>query len=434
VKLVFNFDLKKINFRKFKNIVLRRVVITGIGVLSPLGKNAKETWQNLILGTNGADLITKFNPQFCQTKIACELKNFDPSIALDRKEINKLDLVSQYALVAAKEAIEQSNLLHSEIKKERIGVIWATGNGGATSYDQALFGYTQSDTKKFSPYFVPKILLDTSSGVISIKYGLKGVNYTTVAACASGTTSIVDAFNYIRWGKADAIVCGGSDAPICESLIGGFNALKALSTKNDSPTLASRPFDQDRDGFVMGEGAAALVVESLDTALARKATILAEIVGGGINADAYHMTAGHPEGEGAIACMNLALEEAGIGIEHIDYLNAHATSTPVGDLAESKAIAKICSGKASPWIGATKSMTGHLMGAAGSIEAVFCALAVKEDILPPTINLQNLDLQIDSSLKIIGKEAVKTTVNYALSNNFGFGGHNSSIILKKFSL
>jgi 3-oxoacyl-[acyl-carrier-protein] synthase II len=403
-----------------------------MGALSPIGNNLKNTWESLIKGVSGAGEITKFDPKFCQTKIACELKDFDPIPFLDKKDLNKLDLVSQYALIVAQEALDQSKLLDSSMSKDRIGVIWATGNGGATTYDQALFGYAQTESKKFSPYFVPKVLLDTSSGIISIKNGLKGVNYTTVAACASGTTSIVDAFNYIRWGKADAIVCGGSDAPICESLIGGFNALKALSTNNENPKLASRPFDQNRDGFVMGEGAAALVLETLESAIGRNANIIAEVVGGGINADAYHMTAGHPEGEGAIACMNLALDEAGIGIESIDYLNAHATSTPVGDLAESKAIAKISEGKKSPWVGATKSMTGHLMGAAGSIEAVFCAMAVKDDVIPPTLNLKNLDPAIDQKLTIVGEQSIQTTVNYALSNNFGFGGHNSSIILKKF--
>jgi 3-oxoacyl-[acyl-carrier-protein] synthase II len=316
--------------------------------------------------------------------------------------------------------------LESEISKNRIGVIWGTGNGGASTYDQTLKEYFAGSTKKTSPYFVPKVLLDTTSGIISIKHGLKGVNYTTVSACASGSTAIVDAFNYIRWGKADAIVAGGSDAPICESLIAGFNALKALSTRNDDFHIASRPFDTNRDGFVMGEGGVTFVIESLDSALARDATIIAEIVGGGINADAYHMTAGHPDGEGAIACMNLALEEAGIGIESVDYLNAHATSTPVGDLAESNAIIKLTERKKMPWIGATKSMTGHLMGAAGALEAAICALSVARNIIPPNINLFELDPKINQSLRVVGSKAIYTEVNYA------FGGHNSAVIVKKY--
>lgn len=411
---------------------MKRVVITGLGGVSPLGNNISDTWSNLLTGKSGAGLITKYDASGSQTKFACELKDFVATDYLDKKDTNKLDLVSQYGLIAANEALDQSQLMHSNPDLRRIGVIWGTGNGGANTYDNALRSHFSKETSKFSPYFVPKVLLDTTSGIISIKHGLKGVNYTTVSACASASTAIADAFNYIRWGKADAFVTGGSDAPICESLIGGFNALKALSLKNDEPQNASRPFDVNRDGFVMGEGGVALVMESLDHALARGATILAEIVGGGINADAYHMTAGHPEGEGAIACMNLALEEAGIGIEDIDYLNAHATSTPVGDLAESQAILAMTKGKKSPWIGATKSMTGHLMGAAGAIEAAICILAVQNDTIPPTINLDSLDPKIDNSLNIVGKEAIYQTVNYALSNNFGFGGHNSCVIFKKF--
>jgi 3-oxoacyl-[acyl-carrier-protein] synthase II len=410
---------------------VKRVVITGLGVLSPIGNNTKETWFSLLNGTNGADKITKFDPIHCQTKIACELKNFQAQDFLDKKDCNKLDLVSQYGLIVANEALADSAILDSAIDKKRIGVIWGTGNGGASTYDQALFDYANSDQKRFSPYFVPKVLLDTTSGIISIKHGLKGVNYTTVAACASGSTAIVDAFNYIRWGKADAIIAGASDAPICESLIGGFNALKALSTNDENPHLASRPFDEKRDGFVMGEGGAALVLETLENAQKRGAKIYAEVVGGGINADAYHMTAGHPEGEGAISCMNLALEEAGISFNAIEYLNAHATSTPVGDLAESNAISKMIQDGKSPWIGATKSMTGHLMGAAGAIEGVFCALAIKNQIIPPTINLENIDQKINAGLKIVGDKAIETEINYTLSNNFGFGGHNSSLILKK---
>jgi 3-oxoacyl-[acyl-carrier-protein] synthase II len=411
---------------------LKRVVITGLGGITPLGNNFDDTWTQLLLGKSGADQIKHFDTEHCITKIACEVKNFVATDYLDKKDVNKLDLVSQYALIAAKEALEKSGLLDSSLDRNRIGVIWATGNGGASTYDTALKEYHLGASKKLSPYFVPKVLLDTSSGIISIKHGLKGVNYTTVSACASGSTAIADAFNYIRWNKADAIVTGGSDAPICESLIAGFNALKALSIRNDAPEEASRPFDQERNGFVMGEGGVALVLETLEHALSRNATIIAEVVGGGINADAYHMTAGHPDGEGAIACMNLALDEANIGIEDIDYLNAHATSTPVGDLAESNAISKITEGKKSPWIGATKSMTGHLMGAAGALEAAICAYVVKNDIIPPTINLKNIDESINPNLKIVGTKAINQKVTYALSNNFGFGGHNSAVILKKY--
>lgn len=411
---------------------MRRVVITGIGAISPIGHTMEETWQSLLNGTNGAGKITKFDTTNTNTKIACEVKDYVPSNFIDRKDANKLDLVSQYALVAANEAIGQSGIADSGISKARIGVIWATGNGGASTYDAQLKAYFGEEKGRFSPYFVPKVLLDTSSGIISIKHGLKGVNYTTVSACASGSTAIADAFNYIRWNKADAIITGGSDAPICESLICGFNALKALSTQNEYPEKASRPFDSDRDGFVMGEGGVALVLESLESALARNAEIIAEVVGGGINADAYHMTAGHPDGEGAIACIQLALEEANIEIKDLDYINAHATSTPVGDMAEANAIKNLLNGAKSPWIGATKSMTGHLMGAAGALEGAICALATKYDLIPPTINLDSLDPKMDASLRIVGTSKIETEVNYALSNNFGFGGHNSCVIFKKY--
>jgi 3-oxoacyl-[acyl-carrier-protein] synthase II len=415
-------------------VELKRVVITGIGIVSPLGNDTQSTWKALLSGKKGADAITYFDTSELQTKIACELKNFNPLPILDRKEVNKLDLVSQYALVSVHEALKQSTILDSTISKDRIGVIWATGNGGATTYDTTLADFYSNKQKKVSPYFVPKVLLDTSSGIISIKHGLKGVNYTTVSACASGTNAMVDAFNYIRWGKADAFVTGGSDAPICPSLIAGFNSLKALSTKNESPQKASAPFDQNRDGFVMGEGAAAFVIESLDSALARRAHIIAEIVGGGLNADAYHMTAGHPDGDGALACMQLALEEAGINANQLDYLNAHATSTPVGDLAESKAISRLLKAEGNKtFIGATKGMTGHLMGAAGAIEGAFCALALEQGELPPNVNLQELDPLIDPNLNLIGNKSIKGDFNYALSNNFGFGGHNSCIIFKKYT-
>lgn len=412
---------------------LNRVVITGMGAITPLGDNIDKTWENLLAGVSGADAVQQLDVSKLQTKIACQIKDYNPADFLNRKLANKLDLVSQYALISAQEALEQSGLLNSTIDRRAIGVIWATGNGGASTYDTSLKDYYLNDQdRKLSPYFVPKVLLDTSSGIISIENGLKGVNYTTVSACASGSTALSDAFNYIRWGKATAIVTGGSDAPICPSLIGGFNSLKALSTANDTPKTASRPFDSERTGFVMGEGGVALVLESLDSALARGATILSEIVGGGINADAYHMTSGHPEGEGAADCMQLALTEANISFDQLDYINAHATSTSVGDLAESKAIAKFLDRHTSPYIGATKSMTGHLMGAAGALEGAICALTTQHNLIPPTINLDTIDPALHPKLNFVGSEVISTEVNYALSNSFGFGGHNSCVIFKKY--
>lgn len=410
-----------------------RVVITGIGAITPLGTNWSKTWENLLKSKIGVNEISLFETSKLKTKIACTVNQFNANDYLDRKTANKLDRVSQFALIAAQEAIDQSKLLDNNIDRERVGVIWATGNGGAMTYDESIKEYYDNNQdRKLSPYFVPKVLLDTSSGIISIQNGLKGVNYTTVSACASGSTALSDAFNYIRWGKADAIITGGSDAPICPSLISGFNSLRALSTNNEKPLEASRPFDSNRDGFVMGEGGTALVLESLESAINRGATIISEVVGGGINADAYHMTSGHPEGEGGAKCMRLALEEAQISFHELDYLNAHATSTPVGDLAESKAIAQLITNNKSPYIGATKSMTGHLMGAAGALEGAICAVTTNTNKIPANVNLANLDPEIDSRLKIIGSEPLEIEVNYAMSNSFGFGGHNSCVIFKKY--
>lgn len=410
-----------------------RVVITGMGSMSPLGKNLEDNWRNLLKGQVNCGPITRFDASGSKTQIAFEVPNYTPTDHLEKKEANKLDLCSQFALIAAGEALGQSGVLTGTPDLARVGVIWATGNGGATTYDNALKEYYSKENTRFSPYFVPKVLLDTSSGMISIKYGLRGVNYTTVSACASGSTALVDAFNYIRWNKADVILTGGSDAPISESLVGGFNALKALSTENDQPLRASRPFDETRGGFVMGEGGAALVLENYDYAVARGAHILGELVGGGINADAYHMTAGHPEGKGAADCIQLALDEAGIGFDELDYINAHATSTPVGDLAESMAIARMCQKEYSPMVGATKSMTGHLMGAAGAIEGVFCAMALLKGQIPPMVNLTQKDAQIDPKIKYAPPVWTQVDAQYALSNNFGFGGHNSCVIFKKFT-
>lgn len=368
-----------------------------------------------------------------KTKFACELKDFDPTEIFDRKEVRKNDPFTLYALVAAGEAVNQAALDFDWIDLDRCGVIWSSGNGGMYTFDQEVQAYAkQEGPPRYSPFFIPKILIDTPSGAISIKYGFRGANYCPVSACASSTTAIIDAFNYIRLGKADLVVAGGSEAPITESGIGGFGAMKALSTRNDDPATASRPFDNDRDGFVMGEGAAALILESLEHAQKRGATIYGEIAGGGMTADAYHPTATHPEGTGALKGMKLALEEASIDANQLNYVNAHATSTPVGDLSELSAIEKLLSGTDTSWIGATKSMTGHLLGAAGAIEGLICSLSVYHDIIPPTINIQQLDPKVPQGLKITSDKPVSEKVNYAMSNTFGFGGHNASVVIKKF--
>lgn len=352
----------------------------------------------------------------------------------DRKEARKTDPFTQYALVAADEAVINAGLKFDLVDTDRCGVIWSSGNGGISTFDQELKAYAQSDgNPRFSPFFIPKILIDTPSGAISIKYGLKGANYCPVSACASSTTAIIDAFNYIRLGKADLIVAGGSEAPITESGVGGFGAMKALSTRNDDPKTASRPFDKDRDGFVMGEGAGALILESLEHAQMRGATIFGEIAGGGMTADAYHPTATHPDGTGAYKGMKLALEEANIPAEALNYINAHATSTPVGDLSELTAIERLLPDSNHSWVGATKSMTGHLLGAAGAIEALICTLSVYNNVIPPTINVNQLDPAVPVKLKITPLNPSYETVSYAMSNTFGFGGHNATVIIKKFT-
>jgi 3-oxoacyl-[acyl-carrier-protein] synthase II len=413
---------------------LSRAVITGLGALTPLGNDVNDFWKNLLMGTSGAVPITRFDASLFKTQFACELKDFNPLDHFDRKEARKTDPFTQYALIAAGEAIKDAALNFESIDPHKCGVIWSSGNGGIHTFDQELKAFADSGgVPRFSPFFIPKILIDTPSGAISIKYGLKGANYCPVSACASSTTAIINAFNYIRLGKADLMVTGGSEAPITESGVGGFGAMKALSTRNDSPQAASRPFDLDRDGFVMGEGAAALILESLDHALSRNAPIYGELVGGGMTADAYHPTATHPEGLGALKGMELALEEAGITAKSLDYINAHATSTPVGDLSELSAIRKLLPGKNQTFIGATKSMTGHLLGAAGAIEALICTLAVVNDVLPPTINLENIDPEVPENLFITPKRAVSQPIHYAMSNTFGFGGHNASVVIKKYS-
>lgn len=412
---------------------LKRVVITGLGSITPLGNDLQSFWNNLKNGKSGAGPISKFDTSRFRTKFACEVKGYDPLDYFDRKEARKTDPFTQYALVAAGEAIENAGLEFNQLDTHRCGVIWSSGNGGIYTFDEELKAFAVSGSNpRFSPFFIPKILIDTPSGAISIKYGLKGANYCPVSACASSTTAIIDAFNYIRLGKADLMITGGSEAPITESGVGGFSAMKALSTRNDSPPTASRPFDVARDGFVMGEGAAALILESLDHALARGAKIFGEVAGGGMTADAYHPTATHPEGTGALKGMELALEEAHIEPGALDYINAHATSTPVGDLSELCAIEKLLPEENNTWIGATKSMTGHLLGGAGALEALICTLSVLYDILPPTINIEQLDPAVPAKLNITPSRPLSQTVNYAMSNTFGFGGHNATVIVGKY--
>lgn len=411
---------------------LKRVVVTGMGAITPIGNDLKSYWENLILGTSGAAPITRFDTTNFRTKFACEVKNFDPLLYLDKKEVRRYDLFAQFAIAAADEGIVDANLNNDSIDKKRVGVIWCSGIGGVESFQEEVLQYAKDNrVPRFSPFFVPKMIADLAAGHISIRHGFKGLNFCVVSACASATNGLIDAFNYIRLGKANAIVCGGSEAAINEVGIGGFNALKALSERNDDPTTASRPFDADRNGFVMGEGGACIVVEELQHALNRGAKIYAEVVGGGMSADAYHITAPHPEGEGAIAVMQEALSEA--GLDTVDYINVHGTSTPLGDAAEAMAIGKLFGEKAYDInISSTKSMTGHLLGAAGAVEAVAAIMSIKHDIVPPTINHFNADPNIDAQLNLTYNQAQKRVVNTALSNTFGFGGHNASILFKKY--
>ena len=410
---------------------MRRVVVTGIGALTPIGNTAEDFWNNLIAGKSGSAPITYFNTDKFKTKFACELKDYNPNNHFEKGEARKYDLFTQYALITVKEAIAQAKINFDELNKDRIGVIWGSGNGGILTTQEQIMEYAKGDgTPRFNPYFVPKILVDIASGVISIKYGLRGINYTTVSACASSTTSIIDAFNYIRWNKADMVITGGSDAPINESLIGGFGALKALSTRNDDPATASRPFDANRDGFVMGEGAGAIILEDYDHAVKRGAPILCEVIGGGMCADAYHLTGSHPEGDGAYLGMKLTLEDAGIGPDEVDYINPHATSTPIGDQSELKAIQRLFGSTSKASISASKSMTGHLLGAAGAIEAIICIQAVQKDQVPPTINTESIEAGYENMNLVLNK-AVSKEVNVAISNTFGFGGHIAALMVKK---
>ncbi len=413
---------------------LKRVVVTGIGTINPLGHNLKETWENAINGVSGCDLITHFDASKFKTQFACEVKNYDANNYFDRKEARKMDLFAQFAMIAAKEAVENANFPET-VNKDEIGVIWGSGIGGLTTLYDEVMGYAEGgQIPRFNPFFVPKMIGDMAAGLISMKYGFRGPNFGTVSACASSTNALIEAFNYVRFGKAIAVVTGGSEATIDQPGIGGFNSMQALSTNNAEYKTASRPFCKTRDGFVMGEGGASIVLEEYEHAVKRGATIYAEMVGGGASADAYHITATHPEGEGAMLCMNRALRDAEMKPEDIDYINVHGTSTPVGDIPELKAIGKVFGEHAYNLnISSTKSMTGHMLGAAGAMEATFCIMALRDGIVPPTINHREWDPQIDEKLNLTLHKAQKREIRAALSNTFGFGGHNASVIFKKIS-
>ena len=415
---------------------LKRVVVTGLGAITPLGNNVAETWQSLTNGVSGAGPVTHFDVSKFKTQFACEVKNFDPlPYFTDKKEIRKCDLSSQYAIAAAHEAVLDSNLDLEKEDKDRIGVIFSSGIGGIYTFQEESRGYDEERGPRFNPFFIPKIIADISAGLISMRYGFRGPNFAILSACASSTNAIGDAFNYIRLGKANAIVTGGAEAPIAIVGVGGFNAMNALSTRNENPQTASRPFSGSRDGFVMGEGSACLILEEMEHAIARGAKIYAEVVGTGMSADAYHLTASHPEGLGAILVMKNALEDADMKPEEIDYINVHGTSTPVGDISEAKAIKDVFGNHAFDLnISSTKSMTGHMLGAAGAIETMACILSIQDDIVPPTINHEegDDDPDIDYKLNFTFNKAQKRTVNAAISNTFGFGGHNASVIVKKF--
>jgi 3-oxoacyl-[acyl-carrier-protein] synthase II len=412
---------------------MRRVVITGMGALTPIGNSVEEYWENMKKGVSGATPITKFDTEKFKTTFACELKNFEPKDHFDVKEIRKYDRFTQYALVSVDEAVKQAQLNFEALNVNRIGVIWGSGNGGIQTFQDQMMEYCQGDgTPRFTPFFIPRILVDIASGVISIKYGLRGVNYCPVSACATSNTALIDAFNYIRWNKADIIISGGSEAAINQAAIGGFSSAQALSKRNDDPATASRPFDVNRDGFVMGEGAGALILEEYEHAVKRGATILGEIVGGGMAADAYHLTGTHPEGEGAVLGMELAIEEAGITASDIDYINMHATSTPQGDVSELIAAKRVFGENKKLSVSGTKSMTGHLLGAAGAIEAIACVKALQDQIVPPTINTETIEPEYASMFHFPLNKGEAKTMTYAMSNTFGFGGHIASVIFKKF--
>jgi 3-oxoacyl-[acyl-carrier-protein] synthase II len=413
---------------------MKRVVITGIGVVSPIGNDVDSFKQNVFAGKSGAGKITKFDASQFKTQFACEVKDFNPDLRVDKKESRRMDLFCQYAMYSANEAMERSGLNPETLDSDRCGVIWGSGIGGLKSLESEIQDYARgSGVPRYNPFMIPKMISDIAAGYISIRYGFRGVNYGTVSACASSTHALVNAMDYIRLGKADVIIAGGSEAAVTESGIGGFNAMKALSERNDSPETASRPFDKERDGFVLGEGGAALILESLEHAQQRGAPILAEIVGGGMTADAYHITAPHPEGLGAINVMRMALKDAGLTPESVDYINVHGTSTPLGDIAETKAILSVFGEHAYKLnISSTKSMTGHLLGAAGALEAIAGILAIQENRIPPTINHFTDDPELDPGLNFTFNKAQSRKVDVILSNTFGFGGHNSSVVIRRF--
>jgi 3-oxoacyl-[acyl-carrier-protein] synthase II len=413
---------------------LKRVVVTGLGALTPIGNTLDQYWQGLVNGVSGAAPITKFNPEKFKTKFACEVKNFNVEDFIDKKEAKRMDWFTQYALVVADEAIKHSGMDLDKLNKDRIGIIWASGIGGLRTFEDEVTSFAKGDgTPRFSPFFIPKMIANMASGMISIKYGFRGMSYTTVSACASSNHAFLDAFNYIRLGKANIVVAGGSEAAVTQAGVGGFSVMKAMSERNDSPETASRPFDKDRDGFVLGEGAACLIFEELEHAKARGATIYAELIGGGMSSDAFHISAPHPEGIGVMMVMRDALIDAGLSPDKIDYINVHGTSTPIGDPQEVKAIQAVFGESAYNLnISSTKSMTGHLLGAAGAVEAVASIMAIKHQIVPPTINHFTDDEVFDPRLNFTFNKAQARKIEYAMSNGFGFGGHNSSVIFKKF--
>ena len=415
-------------------MALKRVVVTGLGALTPLGKNVDEYWQGLENGVSGCDTIRQFDVSKFKTQFACEVKNFDATEYLDRKEARKMDRYCQFALIASDEAVKDAGISKENVNPDRVGVIFASGIGGLITFQEEVMNFAAGDgTPRFNPFFIPKMILDIAAGQISMRHGFRGPNFAVVSACASSTNAIIDAFDNIRLNKADIIITGGSEAVISAAGVGGFNAMKALSERNDDPATASRPFDKDRDGFVMGEGAGVLVLESLEHALARGAKIYCEIAGGGATADAHHITAPHPDGLGAKNVMTVALADAGMKPEEIDYINVHGTSTPLGDIAETKAILSVFGQHAYNLnISSTKSMTGHCLGAAGALEALACIMAVTKSVVPPTINHFTDDPDLDDKLNFTFNKAQTKTVNAALSNTFGFGGHNASVIIKKY--
>ncbi len=415
---------------------LKRVVVTGLGALTPLGNTVAEYWHGLAGGVNGCDFIKQFDASKFKTRFACEVKDFDPTLYLDRKEARKIDRFTQFALIASDEAVKDAGINRDNVDVDRVGVIFASGIGGLITFQEEVVNFASGDgTPRFNPFFIPKMILDIAAGQISIRHGFRGPNYAVVSACASSTNALIEAYDNIRLGRADVIISGGSEAVISAAGVGGFNAMKALSERNDDPKTASRPFDKDRDGFVVGEGAGVIILESLEHALARGAKIYCEIAGGGASADAHHITAPHPEGLGAQNVMRAALKDAGMNPEDIDYINVHGTSTPLGDIAETKAILNVFGNHAYHLnISSTKSMTGHSLGAAGAIEALACILAVTKDIIPPTINHFTDDPNLDPKLNFTFNKAQHRTVNAALSNTFGFGGHNASVIVKKYKL